>query len=147
MKLNSIINDCIIIENNILDIKNLTENLKNYNENENNQIFFEFDDYYIKDILDMIKSLGTIRDNGIYKFRFKEGVNYTLNNRGLIATKTSGGDCWNCTIIGDRQIPKNKISKWKIKITNFYIKNNTWNVLIGIGPKNINNEENFYNYC
>ena len=147
MKLNSIINDCIIIENNILDIKNLTENLKNYKENENNQIFFEFDDYYIKDILDMIKSLGTISDNGIYKFRFKEGVNYTLNNRGLIATKTSGGDCWNCTIIGDRQIPKNKVSKWKIKITNFYIKNNTWNVLIGIGPKNINNEENFYNYC
>ena len=37
--------------------------------------------------------------------------------------------------------------KWKIRINNFQIKNNTWNILIGIGPKNKKNEGNFYNYC
>ena len=59
----------------------------------------------------MIKSFGALSDNSIYKFKFKEGINYTLSNNGLIATKTSGGDSWNCTIIGDKEIPKNKISK------------------------------------
>ena len=50
-------------------------------------------------------------------------------------------------IIGDKEIPKNKISKWKIRLNNFKIKNNTWNVLIGIGPKNINNQQIFYSRC
>ena len=54
---------------------------------------------------------------------------------------------WNCTIIGDIEIPKNKISKWKIRINNFEIKSNSWNILIGIGPYNPNNENNFYNKC
>ncbi len=80
-------------------------------------------------------------------FKFKPGKNYSLSNNGLIATKTSGGDIWNCTIIGDKEIPKNKISKWKIRINNFEIKSNTWNILIGIGPDNPNNEENFYYKC
>ena len=70
-----------------------------------------------------------------------------MNNNGLIATKTSGGDNWNCTIIGDKEIPKNKISKWKIRINNFQIKSNSWNILIGIGPDNLNNEDIFYLKC
>ena len=145
--LNSIINDCISIENNIKSIKNLSDNLNKYKEMENNQLFFKLDDNDLKDIVDMIKSFGALSDNSIYKFKFKEGINYTLSNNGLIATKTSGGDSWNCSIIGDKKIPKNKISKWKIRINNFQIKNNTWNILIGIGPKNKKNEGNFYNYC
>ena len=80
-------------------------------------------------------------------FKFKPGENYSLSNNGLIATKTSGGDCWNCTIIGDKEIPKNKISKWKIRINNFEIKFNSWNILIGIGPDNPNNEKDFYFKC
>ena len=74
-------------------------------------------------------------------------MNYTLDKNGLIATKTGGGDGWNCTIIGNKEIPKNKISSWKIRLSNFYIKANTWNVLIGIGPKNLKNEQCFYKYC
>ena len=49
--------------------------------------------------------------------------------------------------MGNKEIPKNKISKWKIKINNFEIKDNTCNILIGIGPDNPNNEENFYMKC
>ena len=51
------------------------------------------------------------------------------------------------TIIGDKEIPKNKISIWKIKINNFEIKRNIWNILIGIGPNNIKNEINFCIQC
>ena len=145
--LNSTINDCIKIENKLIGIKNISENLKAYKENENNKYIFNCDDEDIKDILEMISSFEIISSDNNFKFKFKEGINYTLNNKRLIATKTSGGDSWNCTIIGNKEIPKNKISKWKIRINNFKIKNNTWNVLIGIGPKNINNELNFYNRC
>ena len=81
------------------------------------------------------------------KFKFKSGQNYSVSNYGLMATKDKGGDNWNCTIIGDKEIPKNKISEWKIKITNFKIKNNIINIFIGIGPDNLNNETVFYNNC
>ena len=141
----STLNECINIENNIKEINTLTEKIKDVNANENIQMKFNIKDNEIKDILDKIKSLGTISDNLLYKFKFKEGLNYTISNNGLIATKTSGGDFWNCTVIGDKEIPKNKISKWKIKINNFKIKNNSWNILIGVGPKNVNNEDN-HNY-
>ena len=70
-----------------------------------------------------------------------------INNKGLVATKINGGNDWNCTIIGDKEIPKNKVSKWKIRINNFEIKENTWNILIGIGPNNPNNENDYYNEC
>ena len=145
--LNSTINDCIKIENKLIGIKNISENLKAYKEKENNKYIFNCADEDIKDILEIISSFEIISSDSNFKFKFKEGINYTLNNKRLIATKTSGGDSWNCTIIGNKEIPKNKISKWKIRINNFKIKNNTWNVLIGIGPKNINNELNFYNRC
>ena len=113
---------------------------------ENNQLFFKLDDNDLKDIVDMIKSFGALSDNSIYKFKFKEGINYTLSNNGLIATKTSGGNSWNCTIIGDKEIPKNKISKWKIKICkekNKLIKCDDY--LIGIGLKEISG--NLYDKC
>ena len=86
---------------------------------ENNQLFFKLDDNDLKDIVDMIKSFGALSDNSIYKFKFKEGINYTLSNNGLIATKTSGGNSWNCTIIGDKEIPKNKISILLVIIEKF----------------------------
>ena len=65
----------------------------------------------------------------------------------LIAIKTSGGNYWNCSIIGDREIPKNKIIKWKIRLNNFEIEDNFWNILIGIGSNNLNNENNFHLKC
>jgi hypothetical protein len=40
-----------------------------------------------------------------------------------------------CAIVGNREIPKDKISKWKIKINKNKTKINTLDILIGIGPK------------
>ena len=61
-------------------------------------------------------------------FEFKPGKNYILSDKGLIATKNNGGNEWNCTIIGNKEITKNKISNWKIRLNYFEIKGNTWNV-------------------
>ena len=51
------------------------------------------------------------------------------------------------SIIGGKEILKNKISKWKIKLNNFKIASNTCNILIEIGPDNPNNEKIFQNKC
>ena len=48
-------------------------------------------------------------------FKFKNGQNYTIDNNGLIATKTNGNK-WNCAIIGNKPIPKNSKTRWKICI-------------------------------
>ena len=82
-----------------------------------------------------------------FRFKFKEGKNYTCSKSRKIAKKTSGGNTWDCTIIGNREIRKNKVCRWKIRLNNFEIKNNSWNVLIGIGPENPDNEMQFYVQC
>ena len=96
-----------------------------------------------------IKLFGKIqfRKENALNFEFKPGKNYILSENGLIATKNSGGNDWNCTIVGNKKIPKNKISKWKIRLNNFEIKGNTWNVLVGIGPDNPNNELRHHYKC
>ena len=86
------------------------------------------------------------------KFNFKPGKNYTLINNGLVAVKTEGGCNWNCFVIGSVEIPKYKISKWKIRINNIEnnsktLFKNSWKILIGIGPDNLKNEENFQRKC
>ena len=147
-KLNSKINECIKIENTTKEIKELEENIKKY-ASKNIEIKFithKQDDF--KNLISKINDFGEIINNACeYKFKFQDGVNYTVSEDGLVATKNSGGDEWNCTIIGDKEIPKNKISEWEIKLNNFKIKSNTVNILIGIGPKNINNKVNFYDEC
>ena len=56
---------------------------------------------------------------------------------------------WDCIIIGDKAIPENKISKWKIKLNNFEIdeKYNEYNILVGIGPDLNDKFNNFYKEC
>ena len=143
----SSINDCINIENNIKLINELNKRINKCKQNENIKLFIDLKEEEINNIVNKIKSFGSIEDDSEYKFEFIEGLNYTLSNNGLIATKTSGGDSWNCTITGNKEIPKNKISNWKIRLNNFQIKSNTWNVLIGIGPKNKKNKTCFYDSC
>ena len=54
-----------------------------------------------------------------------------MTNSGLLATKNNGGDKWNCVIIGDKEIPRNRISKWRIKI-NTNVSNGYYDFYIGI---------------
>ena len=148
--LNIIINDCINIEKNIKNIKIMNDNINKCNSNKKKVVFLPEKEHEINTFVEKIENFGKIiikdDDNFLY-FQFKEGQNYILSNNGLIATKNSGGSDWNFTIVGNQEIPKNKISKWKIKLNNFEIKDNTWNVLIGIGPDNPNNEKVFCRKC
>lgn len=139
-KLNSIINDCINLEN----INKIIDNIRIYNSQKINIKFFPDNDDGINEDLEIFKKFGEVfdREEFIFEFKFRPGNNYNVTNNGLMATKTNGGNSWNCTIFGDKEIPKNKVSKWKIRI-----KTDTkqkWDILIGIGPNNPNNESNFH---
>ena len=146
-KLGSIINDCINIEKSISDIKEINKNIEKCDLGGEKIIFIPEKNNEINEFLEKIKIFKIEVKKDIFNFKFKPGNNYILSNNGLIATKNNGDDCWNCTIVGNKEIPKNKVSKWKIRLNNFEIKNNTWNVLVGIGPDNPNNEQNYYNKC
>ena len=141
-KLNSKINDCIFIENNISKIKEINTDIEKCNSKKIN-IQFLPDDNEIKNYLDEIKNFGCLFDSEqIYKFKFKPGKNYIISNNGLIAIKHDGGNSWNCTVFGDKEIPKNKISKWKIRLNSDT--KQSWDIMIGIGPSNPNSEEEFH---
>ena len=144
-KLNSKINDCISIENNISIIKGIKSDIEKCNSKKVNIQFIPEDDE-IKKFLNEIKNFGSLYDTElIYKVKFKQGQNYIISNNGLVATKNSGGNSFNCTIFGDKEIPKNKISKWKIKLNSET--KQSWDIIIGIGPSNPNNENEFYKKC
>ena len=151
--INSLINDCIIIENNIKNINDINKNLENFKIAKTKFKFDPDSDDEINKFLVKISEFDEIKedcetkeDSETLRFKFKPGINYALTNNNLTATKIKGND-WDCTIIGDKEIPQNKISKWKIKLNNFKININTWNILVGIGPNNPNNEKNFQNKC
>ena len=97
----------------------------------------------------MINYLKNKSKNEKYNFCFRNGLNYTLSKDGKVAEKTSGGNRWNCSIIGNRELPKNQISKWKIRLNTFILNKtiNFVNTFIGIGPDNPENKEYFYDKC
>ena len=152
------------------DIKNMNEEIKELKE-EINKIKKNNDNNIINKLINEIKELKeennnlkkyyeeikewkenktkeNEKDSEEYKFKFKEGLNYSLNENRTIATKNSGKNDWNCYIIGDKEIPINKISKFKIKLNEFKMKSgNLWDVLIGIGPNMIENKANFHRNC
>ena len=145
--LNMIINNCLLIENSIKDINtinNIIEKSYAFNNDKINILpNFEED---INQLLSIIKSSGQILDKYVFKFISKLNSNYQVSENGLIATKNGRND-WDCVIMGDREIPNNKISKWKIKLK--YIcdyKINSWSILVGIGPKN-DGSYNFHHNC
>ena len=148
INLNSKINDCLNIEYNIQNIIEINKNIEKSRDNKKKIKFSPENDDEIKDFYETIKKFGKIlieEEPSKFDFNFNPGQNYTIMNNGAVAKKTSGGDEYNCTIIGNKELPKNGISKFKIKINKIYNKN--WSILIGIGPNNPNNEFNFYNKC
>ena len=66
-----------------------------------------------------------------------------MTNNGLLASKY-GINGWNCVIIGDKEIPRNRISKWKIKI-NTNDSGKLCDFYIGISSGNF--KSNLYQKC
>jgi len=142
-KLISRINDCLNIEKNIQNIVDINDNIKKCNSDEI-KINFEPEDDNITELEENIKKFGYIHSDK-FLFKFKQGNNYSISNNGKIATKSSGGNGWNCVIVGDKEIPKNRISRWKIKINENKRNQGSMDICIGIGPKSFNSS--LYNEC
>ena len=143
-------NYLIKIDKNISNISNEIENIENSKKyfEKNNEYKFYYQENIFNDILNKIQNLGEFKNFSDNSFKWKEGKNYTLSGNELIATKTSGGNNHNCNILGDIILPKNQISKWKIKLKKYYELIPSlydWTILIGVGPSNLNqNEDNLY---
>ena len=86
-KLNSFINDCLNIENNIYEIKKIKENIDK-SKSMNLTIIFNPDENEINKILKTIKKLGTLKLDSIFdsKIEFDQNLVKTwLNNKNFIA--------------------------------------------------------------
>jgi len=140
------INDCINIENNIKNIIEINTNIEKYNSKKVNVKFLSEEDEKITELTKSIKKFGEIlkEENNNFKFKFEAGDNYIISNNNLIATK-SGGDAWNCIIYGNREIPKDELSKWKIKINKDKKISRNMDIFFGIGPKGVKGD--LYDGC
>ena len=138
------INDCLDIENNIENIFEINENIEKCKTKKLNIKFLPENEQNLE-LIENIKKFGEIfnEENYEIKFKFKPGNNYNISNNGLKASKTSNNG-FNCVIIGDKEIPKDRISKWKIKINKNKNPSFGIDILIGIGPSIIkgNNPQN-----
>ena len=119
-KLNSLINDCINIEENINEINNINLKLKMCNSNKLN-IKFSPPEEEINNFLKTINSFGKIY---FYTYKFRKCPKDIPENRKYkvtgeddnILTKT-GPEGYMGTIC-EYELEKSKIHKWKIKILN-----------------------------
>ena len=129
------INDCINIENNIKNILEINENIKNCSSKEID-IKFKPENELSQELKTNIQQFGEILYSEIINLdlKFISGNNYKISKNGLLATKNSGGNSFNCLILGDKEIPKNKVSNWKIKINKNKNPELGIDILIGIGP-------------
>ena len=140
--------DEAFLKKNDKNINNVNEEINKYkNEIEIQENNFTYEEDILKELLDRINDFGKFGNNSKYlKFNWKNGPNYSLSKNNNIATKISGGNFYNCNILGNIILPKNKISKWKIRLNKFLMNsNNSWDILIGVGPSNLNqNKSDLY---
>ena len=131
-------------EKKISNISNMIEEI-NIDEKENKKIEefqFIYDENILNEILNKIKAFGELKQiSDSSSWKWKTGPNYILSENNLIATKNFGGDAYNCNILGDIILPKNKINTWKIKLIKFVKNFIGWGILIGVGPSNLNQYE------
>ena len=133
-KLNSLLNTCINIENNIKNLNIIKENIKKCNKENIDKIkFVPNEENKINIFSETINSFGDIiYDDYFFKFKkchvnVQKGLEYEISGpKQNIATKTvtSGYLC----VICENAFEKNKIYKWKIKI----LKTNNYDIKIGI---------------
>ena len=138
------INDCINVENNVRDINEINENINRYNTTKIN-ISVLPSKKEIVGLEEHIKNFGKIfyEEKCELFFKFLPAKNFDISEDGLIAVKQLR-DGWNCIIFGDREIPKYRKSKWKIKINKNKSKNYN-DFYIGIGSKLYSGK--LYNEC
>ena len=149
-KLNSLINDCINIENNIKDIKIINDILNKNNSNVLEIKFYPEDDD-INKFIETIKSFGFLNFNNKKKFNFKkcpidlnESKKYIVSgeNNNIITKKANTELKW-VGIMCENQLIKNKRNIWKIKI----LKSLNKYIMVGVAPINFNINSSSYSNC
>ena len=131
--LNSVINNNIQIENQIIDINKINKELENQKLLTNLNIKFICKDDDFNKFLESIKLLGDISVKQIFKFKecpenINENKAYIINEEGNIITK-SGSDGWT-GIICENILSKSEEYKWTIKI----LKSENYDIMVGVAP-------------
>ena len=146
-ELNSLINDCINIENNIKDINMINENIKKVNKNNKIKMKFSPEENSINKFIENINEFGKLSYNN---FKFRKCPNNINENRKYeisgekenIMTKTGTNGYWMGTIC-ENELEKSKEHKWKIKILKFYNKA----IMVGVAPIDFDINSSLYNNC
>ena len=142
--LNSYINDCIKIENDIKNIKIINESVKKFYINEKIKINFSPKDNELNTFLENIKSFGKIYYN---KYSFSEcPINVTEKKKYIIKGENNniiikkGNDGW-MGVICENELDKSiEEHKWKIKI----LKTLDKSIMVGIAPSDFNIQTSQY---
>ena len=119
-ELNSFINDCINIENNIEQVKIINKNIEKFNNNKNSNIEFYPKEEGIKEFIENINMFGKVTN---YEFKFKkcptnisEYKKYIVDgeNQNIFIKKGNTG-YWTPGLC-EHEFTKSEEYKWKIKI-------------------------------
>ena len=143
-QLSSLINDCIIIENNIKDTNLINDNLKKCKNNQNIKINFNYED--INNIIDKIKPFGMIYYNN-FKFRqcpldIEDNRKYEISGENEnIITKT-GKNNYAGTIC-EYSLDVSKNHKWKIKI----LQGQYNQIMVGVAPSHFDIKSSNHHTC
>ena len=145
-KINSLINDCLNIENAIKTINELNETMNKCKSLKINVNFIP-DENDIGGILNTIQKFGKISLN---HFKFKKCPDNISQSRaykirgeyGNILTKTGTDDEWMGTIT-EQELDKSTECYWKIKI----LKTEGSRIMIGIAPIDFDINSSMYNKC
>ena len=152
INLNYFINECIDIEKNINEIKNIHEKIKKCDINFSTKIKFKSEKEELNSLINKIQNLGQIYQQKNYSyFEFKKyPLNVSLNEKrkfeisgeyNNIITKT-GPEGWMGTIC-ENNFEKGKIYRWKIKI----IKSQKKHIMVGIAPIDFDINLSDYTNC
>ena len=133
-KLNFLINDCINIENSVIDLKNIQDKINSLTTKSTLQFCLDEDDIEI--VTDKIKNLGKIFFYN-FKYYFKPCPNdinpqksFTISGDKLnIITKTGQNFIWTGTTCANG-FSESMEYKWKIKI----LKSKSKQIMVGIAP-------------
>ena len=145
-KLNSLINDCLNIENNIKEINMLNDNIQKYNRNKKIKIDFTPEEDEIMKFIDSIENFGDVYYND-FKYKLKKcPINMIENKKYLIKGQKDnifikiGSSGQFIGTICEEELEKTKVHKWRINILN------TKNKIIMIGVTSIDFDFNSSSY-
>ena len=145
-KINSLINDCLNIENTIVYVKKLNDTMKKYKSINVNVNFIPEE----KDMGIFIKTINDFGNIAFNNFKFIECPEkisdcrkYTVSGeKRNILIKTGEDDEWMGTICAN-ELDKSKECIWKIKV----LKSEEMEIMIGIAPKDFDINSSMYDNC